>query len=278
MSRRLLAALGVALPVLAAVPAVAEPPPAPPSTPAPAAAAAPAEALAIPTPAPEVTPVPDADDLASLNWAGFGVRFGVYTLDVAAENVPIFGDEVQEAIDIYNRLNPGDQRGSDALDLHARMVQVIPTVHLGGDGFFARVDVPFGFGDELTSLGVNFYPLAYGYFIERLGLFPYLVAGGGAHYLSAGTVTARGAKVDVSQSGAILQGRVALGAKLRTLGRLNGVVEVGYSPWMAAGIVDTVKLDALRDANTALTVPEPAEAVRAGVGSAFDFSVGVEWQ
>jgi hypothetical protein len=284
MSPRVVVLLGVALSTLVAVPAAAEPPPpdgaaleAPAPAPAPVPASVPAEALEIPTPAPEVTPVPDADDLADLNWAGFGVRLGIYTLDVAAEDVPFFSDEVQQAIDAFNKLNPDSKKSRSALDLKADMTQVIPTLHLGGDGFFFRLDVPVAFGDGLTSLGLGIYPLAYGYFIESIGLFPYLVAGGAAHYLSSGSVTARGAKVDVSQSGGILQARVALGAKIRTVGRLNGVFEVGYSPWLGAGMVDTGKLKALRNATDPLSLPDPSEAVRAGLGSAIDFSAGIEW-
>ncbi len=240
-------------------------------------AGAPAPAAALEPPAPAPAPDPEREDRAGLNWAGFGIRFGVFNLDVAAENVPFFDSKVQEALDAYNRLNPGNQVTENAMDLEASLVQVVPTLHLGGDGFFFRLDLPIGFGDDITTLGLGLYPLAYGHFIESLGLFPYAVLGGAAHYATSGRVTSHGAKFDVSQSGAVLQGRLAVGAKLRIFEKLNGVGELGFSPWTVAGLVDTDKLDAIKNADTSSSIQDPASAVRAGAGSSFDFSVGIEW-
>lgn len=268
MSRRLALVIAAALPLVIASTASAEETP----------AAAPAEALAVPTPAPEVTPVPTPEALSELNWAGFGVRVGMFKLDVSAENVPLFNDQVSEALDAYNEVMGEGAAGEDAMDLKADLIQVVPTLHLGGDGFFFRLDLPVGFGDDITSFGLAMYPLAYGYYVESLGLFPYAAAGFGAHYATAGKVSANGAKFDVSQSGAFLQGRFAFGAKYRAYSKLNAVAEFGFSPWTVAGLVDTEKMDAIKDAEIGSFPPDPASAVRAGAGSSVDFSLGVEWQ
>ena len=269
MSRRFAVVSAAAGPLAFASTAAAEDAPAP--------APAPNDALAVPTPAPAETPIPTPAALEGLNWAGFGLRIGLLDLDVSAENVPLFNDKVSEALDAYNEIMGDGAASEDAMDLEASLIQVVPTLHLGGDGFFFRLDLPIGFGDDITTLGLAMYPLAYGYYVEELGLFPYVAAGFGAHYATAGQVTKNGAKFDVSQSGAILQGRFAAGAKLRTWEKLNGVLEIGFSPWTAAALWDTDKLQAIKDADVGSFPPDPASAVRAGAGSTLDFSVGVEW-
>lgn len=236
------------------------------------AGGAPANSEAAPTPVPAKSARSTSRDLG---WSGFGVRFGLFALDVSAESMPLVGDQVREVLDAYDQLGVSRTR----LDLDVSLVQVIPTLHLGGDGFFFRFDLPIGFGDGINTFGFAMYPLAYGYFLESAGLFPYVAAGAGLHYATSSQITVDGAKVEVSQSGFIAQVRLAAGAKLRLVEKLNGILEVGFSPWTAAALWDIDEIDTILDGTwNAGDIPgTPAEVVRGGAGSTLDVSVGIEW-
>lgn len=275
-------------------------------------APAPAAALAAPEPAPPVTGQVDAATVAGatrqLSWGGIGVRLGYFNLAAKAEDIPMFGSDIKdnrekantyiatfnEAVRAWNQANPDDQvqeaepYGDDALNLDATLVQIIPTFHMGGDGYFFKLETPIGFGDGVTSLGLGLYPINYGYYVESMGLFPYLSAGLVLNYAQASTFSGSNGDEDVSQVGGIIQSRLALGAKYAFAESFSGTLELGFTPWGFAGLLDTdkaekidrqggVELDDVIDLENRRPI-DPGSAIRGGtISSAFDLSVGIEW-
>jgi hypothetical protein len=236
------------------------------------------------------------------------VRLGYFPLKAKAKEVPMVGSEVMKyrkdanayiatfngMVQQWNQAHPEQQVpevkpfGEDALDLEANLLQVIPTFHLGGDDYFFRFDVPIGFGDGVTSLGLGIYPLNYGYFIESIGLFPYVSLGTVLNVATASTYDGPSGKADVSQVGGIIQARAAVGAKYAFSDAFSGTLELGFTPWGIAGLVDTDKAEKI--AKQGGPAPEdvidfeklrpidPGTAGRAGmISPAVDFSAGIEW-
>jgi hypothetical protein len=214
---------------------------------APALTAAPAPA----TPETDVVVVqPTASRPPQMGWLGLGVRFGLQEVHLTP---PASFATVNSAS------GQAFAAGDFAIDSSAWTVT--PTLHLGGSGFFFKLDLPLSFSSQFTSFGLGLYPINFGVFVESVSLFPYASLGGAANLVESRDTG------DPSTSnklmGAMVQARGALGLKYFPAQGLALSAEIGYSPW-AAGIL-------------LVTPANSSTQVHGGFGSVFDFSLGVEW-
>jgi hypothetical protein len=126
-----------------------------------------------------------------------------------------------------------------------------------------KLDFPIGFTSTFTTAGIGLYPINFGTFIRRASLMPYGSIGAAASVVrsdAAGTPETSSRII-----GAIVQPRIALGAKYFPVRGLALTTEVAYSPW-AVGII-----------TLASPVGSTDGGARGGVGSVLDVSVGAEW-
>jgi hypothetical protein len=193
----------------------------------------------LPSPGGDARPQVRPADPPNLNWAGLGVRFGIAWWTLSSRGLPV----------------------EDSADLNVTLKVLTPTLHLGGDRRFVKIDFVIGAGDELKLYGLGFYPLSYGYFIAPIRLFPYGALGGTLNY-----ATQSADRTNPSRMGLLVQSRVALGAKWRPIPSICGSIEVGYSPW-AAGALGSAP---------STTTGSQAISLVGGTGRVWDVSVGIE--
>jgi hypothetical protein len=203
-------------------------------------------------PEPEVVvPAPLETPRPQMGWVGLGVRVGMQDVHLTAPGALVSGVNA-----VSGQAFPA---GNFAVDSNA--LTITPTLHLGGSGFFFKLDAPLSFAPQFTSFGLGVYPINFGVFVESASLFPYLSLGGAANLVDSRNTG------DPSTSnkliGAIVQARGAVGLKFFPTQGLALSGEIGYSPW-AAGIL-------------LVTPANSSTEVHGGVGSVFDFSFGVEW-
>jgi hypothetical protein len=243
------------------------PAPLPQARPAPMAAmpGGPAPMVAVASAAPETVTVKGEQPRRALGWLGFGLRFGFTSLaldgNAFRETARGVADGTADALTgMRGTTLAGDVAAARIGDLRASMKTLTPALHLGGDGYFFKLEAPLGLSSDFRSVGLGIYPLNYGVFIPAAQLFPYATLGGAAHYLSgqaAGYQPTRGA---------ILQARAALGLKWRAVSRLNLSVEAGYSA--AAGVLGSTEAKPVATAD--------GSSVKAGLGHSLDLSFGIE--
>jgi hypothetical protein len=154
--------------------------------------------------------------------ASFGLRLGGGTLELAAgEDTPLMGGVFTEAIETYNlaasAYNRSHGLSSSApqaapsmthsdMDLRTQLFLLTPTLELGGDGYFFKMEVPVGFGDDVRTYGLGIYPLNVGGHLtggKQQELAGYLSAGFVASYVTF--------PASDDAAGALLQGRLAAG-------------------------------------------------------------------
>jgi hypothetical protein len=243
------------------------PAPVPASMPAPlpmpAAAVGPTPVMTVAS-APPVSAAGDRPR-RELGWVGFGLRFGFtsFALDGSAfrETARDVADGTVDSLTgMRGTTVAGDLAAARIGDFRASMKTLTPALHLGGDGYFFKLEAPLGLSSDFRSVGLGIYPLNYGVFFPAVGLFPYATLGGAAHYLSgqaAGYQPTRGA---------VLQGRAALGLKWRVVSRVNLCLEAGYSA--AAGVLGSTEAKPVTAADQS--------SVKAGLGRSLDMSFGIE--
>jgi hypothetical protein len=209
------------------------------------------------------------DEDRELNWGGFGLRIGSTRFTVGSDLVRAQASKVGQLIDAFGHIgasvadapSPVGTAASGLHDFNTSVTTITPTLHLGGDGYFFKMEGILGIGPDFKTFGAGIYPINYGYFIRQASLFPYFSLGFAMQYL-------RGKSTDIESKGAILQGRAAVGVKWRILGWTTVSAELGTSA-VAVGIEDT------RMGQESATVNGKVEGV-VGVGKAVDFSFGIE--
>jgi hypothetical protein len=142
-------------------------------------------------------------------------------------------------------------------DLDESLTTLTPTLHMGADGYFCKIEFPMGLSSQLKTVDLALYPLNYGPFFPEAGLFPYLSAGG-----SANLALVRKQADGASGGGALFQGRGALGLKYRPVKMLSISVEGAYSPWELGFVA--------KDGQGGIP------SARGGRGHGWDFSFGIE--
>ncbi len=196
---------------------------------------------------------PERDDARRMGWFGVGARFGYTQLHLVPP---------ASLVGSYNSVT-GSRSTSAEHTVSSTAMTVTPTLHLGGGGFFFKVDVPLSFASDYTTYGLGLYPINFGIYLPRVALFQYGSLG------IAGSIAQSRSTPDPATSnkiiGAVAQMRVATGLKYFPASNLAVSFEVGYSPW-AAGVM---LLPPGSGSNTTRT--------QGGFGSIWDLSLGVEW-
>ena len=112
-------------------------------------------------------------------------------------------------------------------DLRENLTEIAPTIHLGGDGFYFKMEAPLRQSATLRSYGAGIYPLNYGLFIRALSVMPTLSAGAVFSYLRDRSTDA---------AGALIETRVAVGIKVFPTRGLALSVDVAWTPWAAGAL------------------------------------------
>lgn len=182
---------------------------------------------------------------------GLGVTAGLVMLRLSADRaVRTFGG------------TSGTQLADEApstiasFDLHDNMLEIAPTVQLGGDRFYFKLDAPLRQSATLRGYGIGIYPLNYGYYVRPLRVMPSVSMGGVFSYLKDRRTDAAGPLVET---------RVALGIKVFPTRGLAVSADVARTPWALA---------AVRGSG-----PEwwRRPDARGGLGDGWQFSVGLFW-
>ncbi len=196
---------------------------------------------------------PARDDARRMGWFGVGARFGYTQLHLVPP---------ASLVGSYNSVTGSTSTAAEHTVTSTAMT-VTPTLHLGGGGFFFKIDVPLSFASDYTTYGLGLYPINFGVYLPRVALFPYGSLG------VAGSIVQSRSTPDPTTSnkiiGAVAQMRVATGLKYFPISNLAVSFEVGYSPW-AAGVM-------LLPPGSGAT----ATRTEGGFGSIWDLSLGVEW-
>jgi hypothetical protein len=210
-------------------------------------ASSPAATIAVAPPAP-----PEA---RRMGWFGIGARIGVTQLRLTAP------------ASVVNDLNQvsGTSADSDRFALRSNVTTVTPTLHLGGNGYFFKLDLPISFGSSFSMIGLGIYPINYGIYFAQLAMFPYLSLGAVGSEITSHETSDPGTSHKLI--GGVFQARLAAGVKFFPLHGLALSGEFGYSPW-TAGV-------AALPANSGSG--SDATHFEGGFGSVLDFSFGLEW-
>jgi hypothetical protein len=212
----------------------------------------------------------------------FGVRLGTASLDLAADgDTPVIGGMLVEAADRYNLVaqaynqyhgtSSAQMVDVDDLSLRQDLFLVTPMIRSGSRGYYFRMETPIGVGEDVWSAGVGVYPLNVGI---RAG--KRVTLHGGAGVIASGVWFT---DTDGS-SGALLQGRLALGGRIR-LGRDSAMtIELGYTVKSIGGVVDEAgirEMEESYDPRGDAAPPPPHELIRGGEQSGLiDLSIGIE--
>jgi hypothetical protein len=198
---------------------------------------------------------PAAPGVRRMGWFGIGARVGETQLRLTAPT-SVVNDLEQIS---------GSNAGADTFALRSNVTTVTPTIHLGGSGYFFKLDLPISFGSSFSMVGLGLYPINYGIWFDRFAIFPYLSLGAVANVVTSHETSDPGTSNKLI--GGIAQARVALGLKYFPLHGLALSGEFGYSPWTAGAVA--------LPANSASG--SDATRFEGGFGSVLDFSFGVEW-
>ncbi len=213
----------------------------------------PAAAQTADTAATITTSAAPAPEGRRMGWFGLGVRLGFTDLHLSPP---------ASWVNTFNAATGNSSSASDySLSTSARTIT--PTLHLGGGGFFFKLDVPISFAPRFVTYGVGLYPLNFGVYIPHVALFPYGTAG-----VLTSVVQSRGTWDPATSDkviGALVQARVAAGLKYFPAHGVALSFEAGYSPW-AGGVLFLPPFD-----------DHDATHTEGGFGSAWDLSLGVEW-
>ena len=206
-----------------------------------------------------------------LGWAGFGLRLGSTTFRVNSGLLRAEAGIVDAAADTFGQVGsqalgvqppaPVVTDRSGIRDFNSTVATLTPSLHLGGDGYFFKMEGILGLGSDFKTFGGGIYPINYGLFVKQVGLFPYFSLGLAGHYLTGKTR-------DMESKGLIGQARAAVGLKWCAFGWITVSAELGSSA-VAAGIKDTGTGQESTMGNSKL------DGV-GGFGKSMDFSFGVE--
>ena len=203
-----------------------------------------------------------ADDDAAARGT---LRFGILPLELeASSETPLFGGEVDRAIDRYNNaaathdaMTGGNTDRIDTSDLRldATLFVIAPGLEAGSGRYFFRIEAPIGLASELRSVGLGIYPLNLQGRLSR-DTRAYLSTGGTASWLD---------RAGAGDVGGLVTLRAAVGVRFRRV-----LVEVGYGAFVLGGSVNKDKLDSPE------MMQSPSEAIAAGEArGVFDASVGM---
>lgn len=199
------------------------------------------------------SPAPSLDGGRRMGWFGLGVRMGYTQLHLQPP---------ASLVGSYNSVT-GSTTSTAEHAVSSGAKTLTPTLHLGGGGFFFKIDVPLELASDFFSYGIGLYPINFGVYVPVAALFPYGSAG-----IASSIVQSRSTPDPTTSNkiiGAVAEVRFAGGLKYFPMKNFALSFEAGYSPW-AAGL---------------LLLPPPAGShtthTEGGFGSSWDLSLGVEW-
>jgi hypothetical protein len=202
-------------------------------------------------------------------FAGLSIRVGTSRIALRAQNLPMAGDDLVA----FARVTGHDV---SQVDFHEQLVTVTPSLHVGGSGYFFRVDAPLGFSSSAQTFGLGVYPVNVGVTVPAARVMPYAGAGVVGSFVVGDS--AAGAGGGTLATGGLFQARTALGVKLLPGNRTDLSLEFGYSPWAVGGVVNPTEFQrAASRLERGLQIGDPARVMRAGAGNVWDLSVGVGW-
>ena len=208
------------------------------------------------SPAGTVTVAPPAQPpVRRMGWFGIGARFGETQLRLTAPSSVVNG---------LNEIS-GTSAGADEFALRSNVTTITPTLHLGGNGYFFKLDLPISFGSSFSMIGLGIYPINYGIYFSQLAMFPYLSLGAVGSEMTSHETSDPGTSHKLI--GGVFQARVAAGLKFFPLHGLALSGEFGYSPWTAGALALPPQSGSGSDATH----------FEGGFGSVLDFSFGIEW-
>lgn len=197
---------------------------------------------------------------------GLSIRFGASRIALRARNLPTAGDDLAA----FARVTGNDV---SEVDFQERLFLITPSLHIGGEGYFFRVDAPVGLSSGAKTFGLGIYPLNVAIPIPAARLMPYAGTGVvGSFVMRDSTGTGSLA------TGGLFQARSAVGIKLLPGRRADLSIELGYSPWAAGAVFNANELDrAMTMFERGQRVNEPGRVLRGGAGDVWDLSLGVGW-
>ena len=190
-----------------------------------------------------------------MGWFGLGARIGVTELRLTAPTSVV--NDIQQVT--------GGTAGVDEFALRSNVTTVTPTIHLGGSGYFFKLDLPISFGSSFSMVGLGLYPINIGMYFDHLAMFPYVSFGAVANVVTSHQTADPGTSNKLI--GGIVQARAAAGLKFFPLHGLALSGELGFSPWTAGAVALPPESSSGSDATR----------FEGGFGSVLDFSFGVEW-
>ena len=113
-----------------------------------------------------VAPAP-APSVRRMGWFGLGARIGVTELRLTAPTSVV--NSIEQVT--------GGTAGVDQFALRSNVTTLTPTIHLGGNGYFFKLDLPISFGSSFSMVGLGLYPINFGMYFDHLAMFPYLSLG-----------------------------------------------------------------------------------------------------
>jgi hypothetical protein len=243
-------------------PAVAEsrPAPVPPAT----------AVVAAPTPFPASRPTttqdlhqksqafPKPDERAEMSWAVTSVRLGMTSVSLRAGGASFLQSAVDDCTSQSSTgswINPDPQSQSCDLDFKESLTTLGLSAHLGGDYYFFRIDANHSWNSAAKLYGLGFYPLNFGWYLPRYGLFPYITSG-----FAIDVVSSR----RINEKGALARPRLGVGGKYRHSGWLGASLDIGFASGAVGALVaQGSDSEELRQ--------------RGGTGTAVDVTLGMEW-
>ena len=198
---------------------------------------------------------PPAPDVRRMGWFGLGARIGITELRLTAPTSVV--NSIEQVT--------GGTAGVDQFALRSNVTTLTPTIHLGGSGYFFKLDLPISFGSSFSMVGLGLYPINIGIYFDHLAMFPYLSLGTVANVVTSHETNDPGTSNKLI--GGIIQARLAAGLKFFPLHGLALSGEIGYSPWTAGAVALPPEASSGSDATR----------FEGGFGSVLDFSFGVEW-
>jgi len=213
------------------------------------------------------------------------LRVGITPVDLAAaEDTPLFGARVTDAVGAYNAAadayndahgyDDGSPMASTAigpgdLAVRANLITFAPALEAGAKNVYFRLEARIGAGDDLRSYGIGLYPLNLAVRLRRGGaVVTYLSAGGTASWLDRASTD--------GELGAMITARLAAGVRVRE----RVTFEVGYGAFALGGLVDRGELRTMEDYDPrgAAPPPPPTEALAGGEQRGLvDVSLGIAW-
>ncbi len=87
-----------------------------------------------------------------MGWFGIGARIGVTQLRLTAPTSVV--NDIEQVT--------GGSSSADEFALRRNVTTLTPTIHLGGRGYFFKLDLPISFGSSFSMVGLGLYPINYG--------------------------------------------------------------------------------------------------------------------